>query len=96
MSEVLAVAAFTTDPRDAAEALTTLRALSAALAEKGYSRDLLYHDGHRTDRYVLLRYWRSEDAKREAQEDPAVQRFWARLGLLINIERVYETLEALG
>jgi quinol monooxygenase YgiN len=95
MSEVLAVAAFTTDPRDDAEALTTLRALSAVLAEKGYSRDLLYRDGHRIGRYVLLRYWRSEGAKREAQEDPAIQKFWARLGHLIKIERVDEALEEL-
>jgi quinol monooxygenase YgiN len=93
MGEVLAIAVFTTYPGHQAEAVATLRDLSSVLAKKGYSRDLLYRDGNIEEHYVLLRYWRSEEAKRDAQHDPEIQKFWARLAHLINIERVVETLE---
>jgi quinol monooxygenase YgiN len=93
MGQVFAIALFATYPGHETEALATLRELSAALAKKGYSRDLLYRDGNAVGHYVLLRYWSSEDAKRAAQEDPEIQKFWARLGHLISIERVVETLE---
>jgi hypothetical protein len=46
------------------------------------------HEGH----YVLLRHWKSEDARRAAQEDPDMLRCWARLGNEIEIVKVYETL----
>ena len=74
-----------------AASLETIRELIAILAAKGYSRDLLYRD--RESHYVLLRYWKSEEARRAAQEDPAVLRCWARLGNEIRIVKVYETLE---
>jgi quinol monooxygenase YgiN len=70
-----------------------VRELSAALAEKGYSRDFLYRDGNAPGRHVLLRYWQSENARRTAQEDPEIQKFWVRLSHLISIERVDEALE---
>ena len=70
--------------------LATIRELIAILSSKGYSRDLLYRD--REHHYVLLRYWASEQSRRMAQEDPAVQRCWARLGNEIQILKVYETL----
>lgn len=79
-------------PDTEAASLATIRELIAILSSKGYSRDRLYHD--RESRYVLLRYWASEDARRAAQEDPEVLRCWARLGNEIRIVRVYETLES--
>jgi quinol monooxygenase YgiN len=93
MAEVLAIAVFAALPGHEPEAIATLGELSNVLATKDYSRDVLYRDGNASGRFVLLRYWRSEDAKREAQEDPDIQKFWARLGHLIEIERVLETLE---
>jgi quinol monooxygenase YgiN len=89
--EILAIAIWKPFPDMEAASLTTLRELIAILAAKGYSRDLLYRDkdGH----YVLLRYWKSEEARRDAQEDPEVQRCWAKLGNEIQILKVYERLE---
>jgi len=73
-----------------AASLATIRELIAVLARKGYSRDLLYRspDSH----FVLLRYWKSEEARQAAQEDPEVLRRWARLGNEIRILKVYEKL----
>jgi len=73
-----------------AASLATLRELSEVVNAKGYGRDLLYRD--REGNYVFLRYWKSEDARRAAQEDPDMLRCWARLGNEIQIVRVYETL----
>jgi len=70
--------------------LATLRELSSIVATKGYGRDLLYRD--RESHYVLLRYWKSEEARQSALEDPELQRRWARLGNEIQIVKVYETL----
>jgi hypothetical protein len=42
---------------------------------------------------VLLRYWKSEEARRAAYEDPEVQRCWAKLGNEIRILKVFEVLE---
>ena len=70
--------------------LVTLAELSKIVAAKSYGRDLLYRD--REHHYVFLRYWKSEDARRAAQEDPDMLRCWARLGNEIRILKVYETL----
>jgi hypothetical protein len=43
----------------------------------------------------LLRYWKSEEARRAAQEDPDAQRCWAKLGNEIQILKVYEKLEVI-
>jgi hypothetical protein len=51
---------------------------------------LLYRD--REHHYVFFRYWKSEDARRTAQEDPEMLRCWAKLGNEIKIVKVYETL----
>ncbi len=75
-----------------AASLATLRELGSILAAKGYGRDLLYHD--RESHYVLLRHWKSEEARSAAQEDPDMLRCWARLGNEIKIVKVYETLTA--
>jgi hypothetical protein len=88
--EILSVAVWEPVPEMEAASLNTLRELSAIVASKDYGRDLLYRD--RESRYVFLRYWKSEDARRAAQEDPDMLRCWARLGNEIHILKVYETL----
>ena len=77
-----------------AASLATLRELGSILVAKDYGRDLLYRD--RESHYVLLRYWKSEEARRTAQEDPDMLRCWARLGNEIEIVKVYETLTEVG
>src|ERR1051326_3551542 len=88
--EILSVAVWEPVPEMEAASLNTLRALSAIVAAKGCGRDLLYRD--RESHYVFLRYWKSEDPRRVAQEDPDMLRCWARLGNEIQILKVYETL----
>ncbi len=72
------------------QALETFKELMSIVAAKGYGRDLLYRD--RESHYVLLRHWKSEEARGAAQEDPDMLRCWARLGNQIQIVKVYETL----
>ena len=88
--EILSVAVWEPVPEMEAASLATLRELTSIVVAKGYGRDLLYRD--RESRYVFLRYWNSEEARRTAQEDPDMLRCWARLGNEINIVKVYETL----
>ena len=88
--EILSIAVGDPVPEEEAASLATIRELIAILSAKGYSRDLLYRD--RESHYVLLRYWKSEEARRTAQEDPDILRCWARLGNEIQIVKVYETL----
>jgi hypothetical protein len=92
--EFLSVAIWEPLPEMEAAALVTMRELIAVLARKGYSRDLLYRspDSH----FVLLRYWKSEEARQAAQEDPEVLRRWARLGNEVRILKVYEKLGAVS
>jgi hypothetical protein len=88
--EILAVAVWEPLPEMEAASLVTLRELMSIVAAKGYGRDLLYRDSE--SHYVFLRYWKSEEARRAAQEDPDMLRCWARLGNEIQIVKVYETL----
>jgi len=88
--EILSVAIWEPVPGNEAAALETFRELTAIVAKKGYGRDLLYRD--RDHHYVFLRYWKSEDARRQAQEDPEMLRCWAKLGNEVLIVKVYETL----
>jgi hypothetical protein len=90
--EILSVAIWEPLPGMEAESLATIRELFAILSRKGYSNDYLYRDNQA--HFVLCRYWKSEEARRTAQEDPEVLRCWARLGNEIQIVKVYETLEA--
>ncbi|MDQ1389474.1 MAG: hypothetical protein QOF56_2928 [Acidobacteriaceae bacterium] len=92
--EYLSVAIWEPLPGMEAASLATIRELNALVSSKGYGRDLLYSgaDSH----YLLLRYWNSEQARANAQEDPDVLRCWARLGNEIKILRVYEKLEEVG
>jgi hypothetical protein len=88
--EILSLAVWKPVPEMEAASLATFRELKSIVAAKGYGRDLLYRD--RGGHYVFLRYWKSEEARRAAQEDPDMLRCWARLGNEIQIVRVYETL----
>jgi len=92
--EILSVAVWTPIPEMEAASLATIRELNSIVAAKGYGRDLLYYD--REGHYVFLRYWKSEESRRAAQEDPDMLRCWARLGNEIQIVRVYETLAEIG
>ena len=88
--EILSIAVWEPAPDMEQSALETFRELTSIVAAKGYGRDLLYRD--RESHYVFLRYWKSEDSRRAAQEDPAMLRCWAKLGNQIQIVKVYETL----
>ena len=88
--EILSIAVWEPIPDLEAAALETFHELTSIVAAKGYGRDLLYRD--RESHYVFLRYWKSEDSRRAAQEDPAMLRCWAKLGNQIQIVKVYETL----
>src|ERR1700693_1023335 len=88
--EILSVAVWEPVPDMEGEALKTFKDLMSIVAAKGYGRDLLYRD--RESHYVLLRHWKSEEARSAAQEDPDMLRCWARLGNEIQIVKVYETL----
>jgi hypothetical protein len=88
--EILSVAVWKPVAGKEAASLATLSELGSIVTSKGYGRDLLYRtpDSH----YLLLRYWKSEEARRDAQEDPDMLRCWARLGNEIQIVKVYQTL----
>ncbi len=88
--EILSVAVWEPVPGEESASLATLREISSIVTAKGYGRDLLYRD--RESHYVLLRHWKSEEARQSALEDPELQRRWSRLGNEIQIVKVYETL----
>jgi hypothetical protein len=88
--EILSVAIYEPLPGKEQDSLATMRDLAAALSAGDYARDLLYRDDK--SQYVLMRYWKSEEARRAAQEDPEVQRCWLKLSHEIRTVKVYETL----
>ena len=90
-SEILSVAVFEPLPGHEEQALSTVRELSGVMAAGGYSRDVLYRgpDGE----YVLVRFWKSDDSRRAALEDPNAQKCWAKLAHEIRILKVHESLE---
>ena len=88
--EILSLAIWEPIPGMEDAALETFLQLTSIVAAKGYGRDLLYRDTEH--HYVFLRYWKSEDARRAALEDPDMLRCWAKLGNEIQIVKVYETL----
>ena len=91
--EILSLAIFQPLPGHEESSLKTMRALIAALSAGGYSRDLLYRDAKSRDQYIVLRHWKSEEARRAALEDPEVLRCWATLSHEIRTLKIYETLE---
>jgi len=92
--EILSVAIWEPIPGMETDALATFRELTSIVASKDYGRDLLYRD--REHHYVFLRYWKSEEARKTAQEDPDMLRCWARLGNQVTIVKVYETLSTIS
>jgi hypothetical protein len=91
--EILSVAIFELVAGEESNALTTMREIMGALAQKGLSRDFLYRAGSASHEYVLFRYWKSEESRRSAQEDPDIQRGWAKLAHEIRILKIYESLD---
>jgi hypothetical protein len=89
--EILSVAVFVPLAGQENEALATVRDLSAVLARGGYSRDVLYQAPE--GEYVLVRFWKSDELRRAALEDPEAQRRWAKLAHEIRIVKVHESLE---
>jgi len=91
--EILSIAIYEPLPGSEAASLATIRDLVTALSKGGYSRDVLYRDAKTSGEYILLRYWKSEAARRAALEDPEVLRCWAKLAQEIRTVKVFETLE---
>jgi hypothetical protein len=91
--EILSIAIYEPVAGKEQDSLDTMKALMAALAAGGYSRDFLYRDTKIGKEYILLRYWTSEEKRRAALEDPEVLRCWAKLSHEIQTVKIYETLE---
>ena len=89
--EILSVAVFVPLPGQDQQALATVRELSSVLATGGYSRDVLYRGSE--GEYIFVRFWKSDESRRAALEDPEAQKRWARLAHEIRIVKVHESLE---
>jgi len=94
MAEVLSMAVMEPFEGKEAEFEQVLTDFYAMLRQKNYSRDELLRST-KSPHYVNMRHWLSEEARREAHEDPDVHRYWAKIGLLCQMRAVYETLEPL-
>jgi len=92
-SEIMALAIVDAFDGKDEECLHLLHEFYAVLRRKQYSRDLLYRDQKHPGRFVNIRYWRSEEARKEAQDDPDVHRFWRRLSEIAKVTQVLERLE---
>lgn len=92
--EILSVAVWEPIPGSESAALDTFHELMSIVAAKGYGRDFLYRD--RDSHYVFLRYWKSEQARATAQEDPDMLRCWSKLGNEVQIVKVYERLSVVA
>ena len=93
MAELFSIAYVRPEEGNEQQTLEILVQLYTLLRNKDYSRDLLYRDARDHRRLINLRYWRSEEARQEAQEDPEVHRLWQRLSEISKVEGVIEELE---
>lgn len=91
--EIVSLAVLEALPGKQEELLALLREFYSMMNAKGYSRDTLHRDAGRPERFIHLRYWKSEDARTEAQADPAVHQYWQKLPELCTIPTVCESLE---
>jgi len=91
MAEVTSIAVMEALEGKQDDLLTVLHELYAVLALKNYSTNELYQDP-KTQQLINIRHWKSEAHRERAQEDPDVQRCWAKMGLLCEVRVVYETL----
>lgn len=94
-NEVLSLAIL--EPHDGKEedTLQILREFYTFMATKGYSRDLLYRSAKNALKLVHLRFWKSDEARNEAHEDPKVHHFWIRLAEVCEITAAHQNLELL-
>ncbi len=92
-SEFLAIAVVKPHHGRENDVLELLNTFYAVLARKGYSRDILYRSHKDATRFFNLRYWKSDEMRREAAEDPEVHRYWHELSTMAVVETVYEQLE---
>jgi quinol monooxygenase YgiN len=95
MAELLSIAYVRPEEGKEQETLDILSQLYTLLRKKNYSRDLLYRDLKDPGRLLNLRYWRSEEARQEAHEDPEVHRLWQRLSEIASVSGVIEKLEVI-
>ncbi|MFI5087847.1 MAG: antibiotic biosynthesis monooxygenase [Terriglobales bacterium] len=93
MAELVSIAYVRPAEGNEQQTLEILADLYTLLRKKNYSRDLLYRDAKDHRRLINLRYWRSEEARQEAQEDPEVHRLWQSLSEVSKVEGVIEKLE---
>jgi hypothetical protein len=93
MAELVSIAYVRPAEGNERQTLDILSELYTLLRNKNYCRDLLYRDAKDHRRLINLRYWRSEEARQEAHEDPEVHRLWQRLSEVANVEGVIEKLE---
>ncbi|MBZ5629380.1 MAG: hypothetical protein LAO06_11010 [Acidobacteriia bacterium] len=93
MAEILSIAYVRLDEGKEQETLQTLSELYLLMRRKGYSRDLLYRDVTEPCRLINLRFWKSEEMREQAHEDPDVHRLWQRLSQTSHVESVTEKLE---
>jgi hypothetical protein len=93
---ILSVAIFEPLLGEESNALSTMKEIMAALEQKGLSHDVLYRSRGSHHEYILFRNWISEDARRNAQEDPEIQRGWAKLAHQIRILKIYESLDEIA
>jgi quinol monooxygenase YgiN len=91
--EIVSLAVLEALPGKEQELVAVLREFYTMMKVKGYSRDSLQRDAAHPDRFLHLRYWNSEQARADAQDDPEVHRYWQKLPELCTIPRVYESLE---
>lgn len=91
--EIFAIAVIKPEEGHEQEVMQILRDLYAVMTRKHYSRNTVYRDRKDTGRLINFRYWTSEAARAEAQEDPEVHRCWARLGQAAKVEYVMEHLD---
>lgn len=91
--QIVSLAILEALPGKADELLATLRELYSMISAKGYARDILHRDVAQPHRFVHVRYWTSAELRLEAQNDPAVHRYWQKLPELCIIPTVFESLE---
>jgi quinol monooxygenase YgiN len=91
-TEILAIAVVRPFEDREKDVLSLLREFYAMLSRKGYCRDELYQSSKDPSRLINLRYWKSDESRREASEDPDVHRYWHRLSEMSEVEKVYEQL----
>jgi hypothetical protein len=87
--EILSVAVFQPVHGKEEEAIAVMRALIHLAVERNYSRDTLYRDQN-SHRYLHIRCWISEETRSEADGDPQVHSYWAKLRRLIRVEKFYD------